>query len=38
MMKILLATDGSETAKDALDYVLQFPFPKGQQSDPDHGS
>ncbi len=30
-MKILLATDGSETAKDALDYLLQFPFPKGSE-------
>ena len=28
-MKILLATDGSETATAAVDYVAAFPFPKG---------
>ena len=30
-MKILLATDGSNTARAAVDFVLKFPFPTGTQ-------
>ncbi|MDJ0807303.1 MAG: universal stress protein [Gammaproteobacteria bacterium] len=30
-MKILLATDGSESAKSAIDYLLQFPLPEGSE-------
>lgn len=30
-MKILLATDGSESAKTAINYVLHFPFPEGSE-------
>jgi nucleotide-binding universal stress UspA family protein len=30
-MKILLATDGSDTARAAVDFVLRFPLPSGTQ-------
>ena len=30
-MKILLATDGSDTARAAVDFLLKFPFPTGTQ-------
>ena len=30
-MKILLATDGSESAREAVDYVMRFPFPKASE-------
>ncbi|MEN8175199.1 MAG: universal stress protein [Pseudomonadota bacterium] len=30
-MKILLATDGSETARTAVDFLLGFPFPAGSE-------
>lgn len=32
-MKILLATDGSETARAALDFLLRFPLPEGSEID-----
>jgi nucleotide-binding universal stress UspA family protein len=30
-MKILLATDGSESARAAVDYLLRFPFPRNSE-------
>lgn len=30
-MKILLATDGSESARDAVDFLTAFPFPAGSE-------
>lgn len=31
-MKILLATDGSDSAREALDYLADFPFPAGSEA------
>ena len=31
-MRVLLATDGSDSAKAALDFLVNFPFPAGSEA------